>query len=113
MNKIALNRTCLAVAMILLSRTSQAACTIDWANVYQRIDGFGASCAFSQRTWSETTADIFFATNNSGTNICIGLSLLRNQIQPGGFATASELGLMRKAQARGVRVWSAPWTPQA
>ena len=83
-------------------------CTVNWNDVHQRIDGFGASCAFSGRTWLDTTADMFFSTNTG-----IGLSLLRNQIQSGGFATTSEIGLMQKAQARGAKVWSAPWSPQA
>src|SRR5208282_4911202 len=80
--------------------------SVDWNTGYQRIDGFGASSAFSGRTWSTNTADIFFSTNNgvvyfnhSGTitytNNGLGLSLLRNQIQPGGYADASELGLMQ------------------
>src|SRR5258708_30006901 len=92
---------------------SAQTCVVDWKEVHQRIDGFGASGAFSQRTWSDTTADIFFSTNNVGTNICIGMSLLRSQIQPGGFAWASEYGLMLKASQRGARVWSTPWTPEA
>src|SRR5882672_5311689 len=87
-------------------------CTVDWNDVHQRIDGFGASCAFSGRTWSATTADNFFTTNFVNGINGIGLSLLRNQIQPGGFADASELSLMKLAQARGVRIWSAPWSPQ-
>ena len=51
---------------------------------------------------------MFFSTNTG-----IGLSLLRAQIQPGGFTRANEIALMRLAQARGARVWSTPWTPQA
>lgn len=83
-------------------------CTIDWTDVYQRIDGFGASCAFSGQVWSDADADLFFSTDSG-----IGLSLLRNRIQPDGTASASEIGLMQKAQARGALVWSAPWTPPA
>ena len=101
--------TLLAAATIGNAQT----CIVDWNDVHQRIDGFGASSAFSQRTWSDATADLFFTTNVVGTNQGIGLSLLRNQIQPGGFASASEFGFMLKASQRGARVWSAPWTPQA
>jgi len=100
----------LALAVSSLSGRAQT-CTVNWTNVYQRIDGFGASCAFSGRTWSTNTANIFFSTNNVGTNICIGLSLLRNQIVPGGTVDSSELGLMKLAQARGARIWSTPWSP--
>jgi hypothetical protein len=45
-------------------------CTVDWNDVHQRIDGFGASSAFSGRTWSLATATTFFSTNSG-----LGLSL--------------------------------------
>lgn len=88
-------------------------CIVDGSNVYQRIDGFGASSAFSGRTWSQSQANLFFSTNHNVLATGIGLSLLRNQIQPGGYASASEIGLMKMAQADGARIWSTPWTPQA
>jgi glucuronoarabinoxylan endo-1,4-beta-xylanase len=81
---------------------------VDWNDVHQRIDGFGASSAFTGFTWTTAQADMFFSTSSG-----IGLSLLRSQIQPGGFATATEIGLMQMAQARGVTIWSSPWSPQA
>jgi glucuronoarabinoxylan endo-1,4-beta-xylanase len=87
---------------------SAQTCTVDWNDVHQRIDGFGASSAFSGRTWSLATATTFFSTNSG-----LGLSLLRNQIQPGGFASSSELSLMTNVGQFGVKVWSTPWTPQA
>jgi glucuronoarabinoxylan endo-1,4-beta-xylanase len=87
--------------------------SVDWNTVYQRIDGFGASSAFSGRTWSTNTANIFFSTNDVGTNICLGLSLLRSEIQPGATGSVSEIGLMQLASARGARIWSTPWSPQA
>ena len=92
-----------------LARAQSAQCVANWNDVHQRIDGFGASSAFSGTTWSTTRADMFFSTNGTG----IGLSLLRNQIQAGGYATSSEIGLMQKARDRGARIWSVPWTPQA
>jgi glucuronoarabinoxylan endo-1,4-beta-xylanase len=97
-------------------------CTVDWNTRYQRIDGFGASSAFTGFTWTTNMADMFFSTNNgtgrakNGTNYLftgIGLSLLRSQIQPGGFANGNEITLMQYAQARGAQIWSAPWSPQA
>jgi len=97
-------------------------CTVDWNTRYQRIDGFGASSAFTGFTWTTNMADMFFSTNNgtgrakNGTNYLftgIGLSLLRSQIQPGGFANGNEITLMQYAQALGAAVWSAPWSPQA
>lgn len=96
-----------AVVLTLALRSQAQICTVDWNDVHQRIDGFGASCAMSGRTWLASTADTFFSTNSG-----LGLSLLRNQIQAGGYVSASELGLMKLAQARGARLWSTPWTPQ-
>jgi glucuronoarabinoxylan endo-1,4-beta-xylanase len=86
-------------------------CTVNWTNVYQRIDGFGASSAW-RGTWNDAQADMFFSTNTG-----IGLSLLRNHITAASSTSASatpstsEWSIMQKAQARGARVWSAPWTP--
>jgi glucuronoarabinoxylan endo-1,4-beta-xylanase len=88
-------------------------CTVDWNNVHQRIDGFGASSAW-RSTWSTAQADMFFSTNNG-----IGLSLLRNHIVYASSTSASatpttvETGIMTMAQARGALIWSAPWTPAA
>jgi O-glycosyl hydrolase len=103
-------------------------CVVNWTNVYQRIDGFGASSAW-RGTWNTTLADIFFSTNNGivytdnsqnkSTNNGIGLSLLRNHIAYASSASASatpttaETSIMQMAQARGALVWSAPWTPAA
>jgi glucuronoarabinoxylan endo-1,4-beta-xylanase len=99
----------MAVALLAARIPAMAqASTIDWTDVYQRIDGFGASCAFSGQVWSDADADMFFSTTSG-----IGLSLLRNRIQPDGTASASEIGLMQMAQARGALVWSAPWSPPA
>jgi glucuronoarabinoxylan endo-1,4-beta-xylanase len=86
-------------------------CTVNWTNVHQRIDGFGASSAW-RSTWNDAQADMFFSTNTG-----IGLSLLRNRIaatnstSASATPTTSEWSIMQKAQARGAKVWSAPWTP--
>jgi len=113
----------LALLIILALQSGAQTCTVNWNDVHQRIDGFGASCAFSGRTWAGYTANIFFSTSNnvvyfdkSGnayTNNGLGLSLLRNQIQPGGVVDASELSLMKLVQPLGARLWSTPWSPQA
>src|SRR5215469_11292377 len=104
-----------AAVLVLGTATLASAqtCTVDWNNVYQRIDGFGASSAFSGRTWQPYTANIFFSTSNNVvwldrssnlyTNNGLGLSLLRNQIQPGGAETASEMSLMKLVQPLGAR----------
>jgi glucuronoarabinoxylan endo-1,4-beta-xylanase len=103
-------------------------CVVDWNNVHQEIDGFGASSAW-ESAWTTNQADLFFSTNlgvvysdnlgNKYTNNGVGLSLLRNRIAPAASASASDLPttvetqLMQWAQARGARVWSTPWTPPA
>ncbi len=103
-------------------------CIVDWNNVHQRIDGFGAASAFGSY-WTTNQADLFFTTNlnvvisdylgNLYTNNGVGLSLLRSRIVPAGSASAGEIptsietNIMQWAQARGARVWSTPWTPPA
>jgi glucuronoarabinoxylan endo-1,4-beta-xylanase len=93
------------------------AVTVQWNQVHQVIDGFGASSAW-RGNWSTALANMFFGTNNgtgtarTGGNYSytgIGLSLLRSRIAPGG--TTVEHSIMQMAQARGARVWSAPWSP--
>jgi glucuronoarabinoxylan endo-1,4-beta-xylanase len=99
------------------------ASTVDWNNVHQRIDGFGASSAWNG-SWTTAEADLLFSTNNnisyqSGTYNGAGLSLLRNHITYANTTSASdtpttvETNIMKMAQARGAKVWSAPWTPAA
>src|SRR5208282_1796435 len=81
-------------------------CVVNWTNVYQRIDGFGA-CSAWDGSWTQAEANMFFGTN-SGTNTTvdgktnfayngIGLSLLRTRIAPGG--TSVETNIMVMAQA--------------
>jgi glucuronoarabinoxylan endo-1,4-beta-xylanase len=95
--------------------------TVDWNNVHQRIDGFGASSAWNS-SWSTAEADLLFSTNNGisysgGTYNGVGLSLLRNHIYFTNTTSASaadyttETNIMILAQARGATVWSTPWTP--
>lgn len=94
---------------------------VDWNNVHQRIDGFGASSAWNG-SWTTAEADLLFSTNNnvsynSGTYNGVGLSLLRNRIAyasttaSNAVPTTVETSIMQMAQARGARVWSTPWTP--
>ena len=80
-------------------------CAVDWNNVYQRIDGFGASSAW-RTSLTTAQADTLFSTTNG-----IGLSLLRTRIAPDG--TTIEGSIMQMARDRGAKVWSAPWSPPA
>jgi glucuronoarabinoxylan endo-1,4-beta-xylanase len=99
--------------MVIFTGAYAQTCTVNWNNVHQRIDGFGASSAW-RSSWTTAQADMFFSTNNG-----IGLSLLRNHIyyassaSPTAVPTTTELSIMTNAQARGALVWSTPWTPAA
>jgi glucuronoarabinoxylan endo-1,4-beta-xylanase len=82
---------------------------INWTELHQEIDGFGASSASDMPELNAITdarADMFFDPFKG-----IGLSLLRTQIQPDG--SSLEIVTAQKAATRGARVWAAPWTPPA
>jgi glucuronoarabinoxylan endo-1,4-beta-xylanase len=109
--------------VIVTNSTNFSSAVVNWNNVHQRIDGFGASSAWNP-SWTTAEADLLFSTNNnvsyqSGTYNGVGLSLLRNHIVFGTNTSANtvlttvETNIMVLAQARGARVWSAPWTPAA
>jgi O-glycosyl hydrolase len=108
------------------------AVTIDWNNVHQRIDGYGASSAwFSPSEWQSYHTQMFFSTNSgTGTTLDgrtnfafngIGLSFLRSHIDYANNTSANtvlasgETAIMKDAVGvgLGVRVWSTPWTPAA
>jgi glucuronoarabinoxylan endo-1,4-beta-xylanase len=107
----------------LVTNSTTGVSTVDWNNVHQRIDGFGASSAWNG-SWTTAEADLLFSTNNnisflSGTYNGAGLSLLRNHIifanstSAAAIPTTVETSIMKLAQARGARIWSTPWTPAA
>jgi len=91
---------------ISVNNASSPTATINWTDVHQQIDGFGAASAFTGTGITDSQADLFWSTSSG-----VGLSLLRTQIQPDG--TYPESATMQKAQARGVKIWGAPWTPPA
>ena len=113
------------LSLVVLSHAAETV-TVDWATVFQRIDGFGASSAW-RSSWTTAQADMFFSTNHgTGTSLDakinfafngIGLSLLRNHItyassiSESATPSTAEISIMQMAQARGARVWSTPWTP--
>ncbi|HUA37136.1 MAG TPA: carbohydrate binding domain-containing protein [Candidatus Sulfopaludibacter sp.] len=117
-----------SVPVIVTNPPINGVSVVDWNNVHQQIDGFGASSAYNG-SWTTNQADILFSTNlnvvysdnsnNNYTNNGIGLSLLRNHIVWANTALANdtpttvETNIMQMAQARGARVWSTPWTPAA
>ena len=81
-----------------------SAVTINWSDVHQVIDGFGASSAVTGDGITDSQADLFWSTTNG-----VGLSLLRVQLQSDG--TYPDVATMQKAQDRGVRIWGTPWSP--
>jgi glucuronoarabinoxylan endo-1,4-beta-xylanase len=75
----------------------------------QRIDGFGASSAWTDQgnqPMSQAAADLTFSVDAG-----VGLSLLRVRIAPNG--TCLEVATAQQAQARGAKVWATPWSPPA
>lgn len=79
-------------------------CVVNWNDMRQRIDGFGASSAWMSGSLPSADADLLFSTNNGA-----GLSLLRTRIAPDG--TSWETSIAQQAQAHGARIWSTPWSP--
>ena len=98
--------------------------TINWTNVHQVIDGFGASdaSAGSGGTLSTAQQSFFFGTDTGQ----LGLSLLRvsipNNDSPSGDCTSVSsdcagsslvIGDMQAVIANGGRVYATPWSPPA
>jgi glucuronoarabinoxylan endo-1,4-beta-xylanase len=73
--------------------------------VHQRIDGFGASTAWSSKLQSASDAALLWSTTSGA-----GLSLHRVRIDPTNGHT-SEVGIAQQAVSYGVKVWATPWTP--
>jgi O-glycosyl hydrolase len=96
----------LASATATLTVASHPTVTINWSDVHQQIDGFGASSAATGDGITSTQADLFWSTTSG-----VGLSLLRVQIESNG--TYPDLATMQKAQDRGVKIWGTPWSPPA
>jgi glucuronoarabinoxylan endo-1,4-beta-xylanase len=85
---------------------AQEAVAVNFTEVHQRIDGFGASDAFN-RPLSDADADAFFSPSKG-----IGLSILRVGIDAGGNDMSAYSNATR-AVARGAIVWAAPWSAPA
>jgi glucuronoarabinoxylan endo-1,4-beta-xylanase len=91
---------------ITVNNAAGPTATINWTDIHQQIDGFGAASAFTGEGITNSQADLFWSTSSG-----VGLSLLRVRIQPNG--TYPELATMQKAQDRGVKIWGTPWSPPA
>ncbi|HEV8245818.1 MAG TPA: hypothetical protein VGP93_08615, partial [Polyangiaceae bacterium] len=79
---------------------------VDFADIKQKMDGFGASDRNSG-TLSDAQADLLFSPTAGA-----GLSLLRVSINPSGEDSTAYTNAT-KAAAYGVKIWGAPWTPPA
>lgn len=77
---------------------------VDATRTHQKIRGFGASSAWYSGPFDDELADLFFSETNG-----LGLSLLRQRIQPDGLT--GENHVADKALERGVQLWAAPWSP--
>lgn len=88
------------------SATTMSDTTINWNEVHQRIDGFGAAAAWTAPNISNTLADTFFSADKG-----VGLSLVRLRIAPDG--TTLETTTAQRAIARGATVWASAWSPPA
>jgi glucuronoarabinoxylan endo-1,4-beta-xylanase len=104
--QVAINNSAghLTSAAATLTVSSHPTVTVNWSDVHQQIDGFGASSASTGDGITNAQADLFWSTTAG-----VGLSLLRVQIENNG--TYPDLATMQKAEDRGVRIWGTPWSP--
>jgi glucuronoarabinoxylan endo-1,4-beta-xylanase len=103
----------LALVMTAGRTAAAADAVVSPLQAQQRIDGFGASSAWTGGYFSSADEDLLFSADSG-----FGLSLLRVHIQPCNTVnpcqlTTGELRTAQAAVARGASVWAAPWTPPA
>jgi glucuronoarabinoxylan endo-1,4-beta-xylanase len=111
----------LAFLVLLPGIVSAQTVTVNWTNLHQIIDGFGASDAFTGGISSSNLA--FFFGNESGE---LGLSMLRVAVTNGGSAagncttsgascapTGAYLTDIQAAVANGAKIYASPWSPPA
>ena len=96
----------LALSVFVLSGAAQGGLAVNFNDVHQRIDGFGAADVWNPAL-TDAQADLFFSPSAG-----IGLSILRVGIDPNGN-DLSAYSNATKAAARGAVVWAAPWTAPA
>jgi glucuronoarabinoxylan endo-1,4-beta-xylanase len=94
--------------------------TINWTNVHQEIDGFGAADAGNSSSMSSANQAFFFGLGTGQ----LGLSLLRagvsdGSLEPGSCASVGSscagvyVSDMQAMIANGGRVYASPWSPPA
>jgi glucuronoarabinoxylan endo-1,4-beta-xylanase len=104
--------TALFAVLTVMAKPAEAGdVVVSPLQIQQRIDGFGASSAWTAGNMSATDADLLFSADRG-----VGLSLLRVHIRPCDTTspcqpTTDEIGTAQLAVARGASVWATPWTP--
>jgi glucuronoarabinoxylan endo-1,4-beta-xylanase len=93
----------LGLSLFVLSVAAQGGLIVNFNDVHQRIDGFGAADRWHPAL-TDAQAELFFSPSAG-----IGLSILRVSIDVNGNDTAPYSNAT-KAAARGAVVWGAPWT---
>ena len=93
-------------ALALSPGAQSGGVNVDFNDVRQRIDGFGASDAWNPAL-TDAQADLLFSPTSG-----IGLSILRVGIDENGDDMSSYSNAT-KAAARGAIVWAAPWSAPA
>ena len=94
--------------------------TVNWTDVHQEIDGFGAADAQTGNSMTSANQSFFFGTGNGQ----LGLSLLRAGVTDGSGDPGSCLSVstscagayisdMQAIIANGGRIYASPWTPPA
>jgi len=92
-----------SLSMGLVHSTQAGTCTVDWNNVHQRIDGFGACSAYAP-TMTSAQAATFFGTNSGQ----MGLSLWRIKINEDN-SWSTETANAAYAHQYGAKVLGSPW----
>jgi len=96
-------------ALTLLSESGLGqTCTVNWTNVHQQIDGFGACIAFTDVPMTSAQAATLFGTNDGQ----IGFSLWRSKINTNQDWSA-ETTNAAFAHQYGAKVLGTPWTMPA
>lgn len=123
-----LRHTSALASMICLTGifASAQSATIDWTNVHQTIDGFGASDAFNGEM-SSTDENFYFGTGSGqlglsilrvavpagATVIADGVSSVGNCSSVGSSCAGPVVGDMQAMVANGGVVFASPWAPPA
>jgi glucuronoarabinoxylan endo-1,4-beta-xylanase len=99
----------LSISLPAQAQSGTPSVAVNWSDVHQTIDGFGASSMYTGNHMTPSQADAFFSPTAG-----IGLSLLRIEV-PANAADA-QINLCTPAQqatARGAKVWATELSPPA